>query len=67
VETINGFSAHADRTELLAYARRLGPEGLTSAFVVHGEEASSLALADGLESLGVQQAIVPHEGETFEL
>jgi metallo-beta-lactamase family protein len=67
VETINGFSAHADRTELLAYARRLGPEGLTSAFVVHGEEASSLALADGLGSVGVQQAIVPHEGETFEL
>jgi metallo-beta-lactamase family protein len=67
VEAINGFSAHADRTELLAYVRQLGPEGLTSAFVVHGEEASSLALADGLGSLGVQQAIVPHEGEALEL
>jgi hypothetical protein len=35
--------------------------------VVHGEEASSLALADGLESLGVKQATVPQPGEAFEL
>ena len=67
VETINGFSAHADRTELLDYARQLGPKRLASAFVVHGEEASSLALADGLQALGIEQAIVPREGETFEL
>jgi metallo-beta-lactamase family protein len=67
VETINGFSAHADRTELLDYAQQLGPNRLQSVFVVHGEEASSLALADGLEGMGVKQAIVPRLGETFEL
>lgn len=67
VKTINGFSAHADRDELLDYARQLGVDRLKSAFVVHGEEASSLALADGLQSLGVSQAIVPQPGEEFEL
>jgi metallo-beta-lactamase family protein len=67
VETINGFSAHADRNELLDYARQLGAKRLKSAFVVHGEEASSQALAYGLNSIGVEQAIVPQEGQEFEL
>lgn len=67
VETINAFSAHADRPELLDYVRRTGPERLSTVFVVHGEVASSLALADGLQSLGVSRAIVPEPGDSFEL
>jgi metallo-beta-lactamase family protein len=67
VETINGFSAHADRKDLLNYVRRLEPGRLQQVFVVHGEEAASLSLADGLEELGVDQVIVPREGEAFEL
>ncbi len=67
VETINGFSAHADRDELLDYARQIGIDQVTTAFVVHGEEAASLALADGLRELGAPQAIVPRQGEEFEL
>lgn len=66
VETINAFSAHADRDELLGYVRALGPARLQSALVVHGEEASSLALADGLTQLGVKQAVVPQVGQEFE-
>ncbi len=66
VKTINGFSAHADRRELLDYAQRLGPERLAGAFVVHGEEASSLALADGLRELGVKHVVVPKLGEVIE-
>ncbi len=67
VETINGFSAHADRSELLDYARQMGAQRLKSAFVVHGEEASSQALAFGLSNLGVTNAIVPQLGEEHEL
>jgi metallo-beta-lactamase family protein len=67
VETINGFSAHADRAELLDYARQLGASNLKSIFVVHGEEASSLALADGLRELGAEHTMVPKPGEEFEL
>jgi metallo-beta-lactamase family protein len=67
VETINGFSAHADRGELLAYADQLGPDRVRSAFVVHGEEASSLALAEGLRELGLSQVSVPQPNEVFEL
>jgi metallo-beta-lactamase family protein len=67
VEVINGFSAHADRDGLLAYARQLQPSRLKSAFVVHGEEASSLALAEGLRDLGLGRVIVPQPAEEFEL
>jgi metallo-beta-lactamase family protein len=67
VETLNGFSAHADRDGLLGYARQLGPGRLQGAFVVHGEEASSLALAEGLRNLGIQRVAVPRPAETFQL
>lgn len=66
VRTINGFSAHADRPALLDYVRRLGASKIKSAFVVHGEEPSSLALAEGLRDLGVERAVVPRPGEEFE-
>jgi metallo-beta-lactamase family protein len=67
VRTINAFSAHADRKELLDYARRLNPQRLQAAFVVHGEEAASLALAEGLTSLGIARVAVPRAGEEFTL
>jgi metallo-beta-lactamase family protein len=67
VETINGYSAHADRTGLLDYVRQVGPGRLKAAYVVHGEEPSSLALAEGLRDLGVAQVVVPRPGETASL
>jgi metallo-beta-lactamase family protein len=67
VKTITGFSAHADRNGLLDYAQKIGVRRLKGAFVVHGEEKSSLALAEGLQSLGVRQVAVPTEGQEFEL
>lgn len=67
VETINGYSAHADRTELLDYVRQVASRGLKTVFVVHGEEASSLALADNLAGMNVARIVVPKPGEAFEL
>jgi len=67
VVTINGFSAHADRAELVDYVRQLASPDLKSAFVVHGEESSSLALAEGLAELVEGQVIVPRLGDTYTL
>jgi metallo-beta-lactamase family protein len=68
VETLLGFSAHADRTGLLDYAQTLRDGGsVQAAFVVHGEEASSLALAKGLRQLGIARVEVPEEGRAYEL
>jgi len=67
VKTINGFSAHADREELVDYVRQVEASRLKAIFVVHGEEASSLVLAEGLRGLGASRTILPSLGEEFEI
>jgi metallo-beta-lactamase family protein len=61
VHTINGFSAHADRDELLDWHRRVGAR---RTFVVHGEEEVMSRLAPLLEGTDVH---IPALGEGFEL
>jgi len=69
VEIISGFSAHADRTELLAYTDHLNQTNgrLKQVFVVHGEEESSLALAEGIREQGVSHVLVPEPGQVVEI
>jgi metallo-beta-lactamase family protein len=50
IHTINGFSAHAGRTDLLDWHRRAGSPART--FLVHGEAASAEALAGALKKTG---------------
>jgi metallo-beta-lactamase family protein len=66
VETISGYSAHADRTELRAWVRALGGP-VQRAFVVHGEAAPAAAMAQILKEEGVGNIVVPQLGESFEL
>ena len=66
VETIGGYSAHADRGELLAWVRRLGGP-IRRAFVVHGEPGPLEAMATSLRAAGVRDVRVPQHGESFEL
>lgn len=56
IETLQGFSAHADRMGLLRWLEQI--EGLQTAFAVHGEESQSLALADlASDHLGVDVSV----------
>ncbi len=67
VSTINGFSAHADRSELLEWAGGIKTPPQHT-FIVHGEEASSFALADALnKNLGFENVSVPEMGQTFHI
>ena len=66
VETISGYSAHADRTELRAWVRRLGGP-VRRAFVVHGEVPALGAMAAILKEEGVPEVIQPKHGEAFDL
>jgi metallo-beta-lactamase family protein len=66
VETITGYSAHADRTGLRQWVQRLGGP-VRRAFVVHGEAGPAFAMAQILQSEGVQEVIVPKHGESFPL
>jgi metallo-beta-lactamase family protein len=66
VETITGYSAHADRDELRAWVRRLGGP-IRRAFVVHGEPGALEAMAAILREEGVPDVWVPKHGESFDL
>ena len=67
VEVITGFSGHADRDELLAWAGAMKkkPE---HTFVVHGEIDSAQALSDNLRTgLGFNNVTIPDMNQTFEI
>ncbi len=61
VERADAFSAHADRSELLAWARRVPRIG--RAFCVHGDQAPATAYAAALSAAGIP-ASVPVKGQT---
>jgi metallo-beta-lactamase family protein len=66
VESITGYSGHADRGELRSWVRRLGGP-VRRAFVVHGEPGALEAMATILREEGVREVQVPKHGESFDL
>ena len=62
VHTINGFSAHADQRELVAWHRRIG--GKKATFLVHGEASAMGELRARLEGDRIE---MPTLHQTFEL
>jgi metallo-beta-lactamase family protein len=64
VEVINGFSAHADREELLDWVKAMA-QLPSQTFVVHGDPEPAEAMATGLSGLGIPQAHVPERGESY--
>ncbi|NLG49807.1 MAG: MBL fold metallo-hydrolase, partial [Chloroflexi bacterium] len=67
VESIDGYSAHADRAELLAYINKLDGQRLRRVFIVHGEEEAASSLKQGLEEMGVRKVRVPELGERAQI
>jgi len=64
LHTINGFSAHADRRDLLAWAKNFRTDPVF--FVTHGEPKSAEAFAGTLRENGFRAAI-PTLGQEFDL
>ena len=66
VASIDGFSAHADRGELLQWFESLGGvPGRT--FIVHGEQEAALALGEELAEKFGANVDVPEHGQSFDL
>ncbi len=61
IYTINGFSAHADRQQLLAWHEQTGA---ARTFLVHGEETAMRSFAAGLGSSRVE---LPELNQVYEL
>ena len=64
VVTINGFSAHADRSELLDWSGHFSKKARHT-YIVHGELPSSIALAEGLSAQGYDDVNVPELGQAY--
>ncbi len=62
IYTIGGFSAHADRDELLAWHQQIGNPDTT--YLVHGEEQAMASFADQLKH---SQVIMPALHQSFSL
>ncbi|MDH5374804.1 MAG: beta-CASP ribonuclease aCPSF1 [Candidatus Bathyarchaeota archaeon] len=66
VESIEGFSGHSDRRQIINYITRLKPRP-ERAIVCHGERAKCLSIADFLQRRCGIQTFVPAAMETFRL
>jgi metallo-beta-lactamase family protein len=66
VESIEGYSAHADQRELLAWADSLDRTRLQHLFLVHGEPQASDTLAQLLRSAGFSNVTAPERGVSVE-
>jgi metallo-beta-lactamase family protein len=64
VAVLNGFSAHADQPELLAFAENVRARGsLRGVVLVHGEPVAQRAMADRLGERGFPTVWTPAPGE----
>ncbi len=66
VEMLDGFSAHADRDELLAWVEAVG-DGAQAIFCTHGEEEAALALAAAIRQRLAVPVHVPEILDSFDL
>jgi metallo-beta-lactamase family protein len=66
VEVFDEFSAHADRNDLLEWVKK-GKGRWQKIFIVHGDEDSSLALADTFRQAGLNNIFVPQPGQSFDI
>lgn len=66
IALVNGFSAHADRSELLDWVASAS-DNLKHIFVVHAEEQAALSFADALRARGGFTVTVPQRNQTIEL
>jgi metallo-beta-lactamase family protein len=65
VVSIDGFSAHADKNEMLRFLKESNLK-VKKIVVVHGEEDQSLAFGQTLKSAGYS-VVVPRRGETVKV
>ncbi len=64
VKTLGGFSAHADRDDLMSYVEAVKPKKV---FVILGETQSSAFIAQRIQGFLGIPTDVPREGETLSL
>jgi metallo-beta-lactamase family protein len=65
VETIEGYSAHADQVGLLTWAEPFDRRQVERLFLVHGEPDAMTTLADKVRATNVQRVEMPVRGQIY--
>ena len=65
IESIEGFSAHADYNELIQWLKNFSPKP-KKVFITHGEEEQSIAFSSRISKLGFNN-YVPSMNEEIEI
>jgi len=66
VESIEGFSGHSDRRQLVSYLTNLSPKP-ERIFLCHGEKSKIINLANFIDNKAGITTVVPAVMETFRL
>ncbi len=64
VKVLNEFSAHADRNDLIEFAKKVDPERI---FLVHGEEEQIESLGEALRGFGYRVDIPESSGTNYSI
>jgi len=65
IKSMDSFSAHADRHELLHYISQCPPEKMKRVFLTHGEPGQMESFAQALGSKGYTDIVMPEPNETL--
>lgn len=65
IHTIDAFSAHADRSDLIDYIHRV--KGIKKLFLVHGEDEPEAKFKEALIENGFNDTYIPSLNETVEI
>ena len=66
VDAIDGYSAHADQSELLSWANSFDASRLQQTFLVHGEPDAVETLAGKLQAQGTDRLTIPRLHQSFD-
>ncbi|MDR3101723.1 MAG: beta-CASP ribonuclease aCPSF1 [Methanocalculaceae archaeon] len=66
IQTVEGFSGHADRRQLMNYVQYLQPKP-ERVFTIHGEESKTIDLASSIYKKFHIQTVAPQNLETYRL
>jgi len=65
IKSLEGFSAHADYEEMLAYLGCQNPKDVQTVFLVHGEVEAQTFFKEKLHEAGFSQVEIPVQGQSF--
>ena len=67
IKSLEGFSAHADYEEMIAYLGCQNPEEVRKILLVHGEVDAQTFFKEKLHEAGFQQVEIPEQGRSIRL